>query len=131
MLAKESEGINDHKVVRDYAIDQQEGLFADFALKNGSLLIASTLDLRKSSSGLEFAALSSIKLIKAAKVFKKVRTVGVYAVDAGMRDNFISQITMLEDNSEKMFDWSDLDQKEKFQRMVFDALNIKGEGLFE
>jgi hypothetical protein len=131
VLARGDEGIEDHKVVRNFVIDHREGLIADFALKNGKLLVASTLDLRKSSSGLEFAALSSIKLIKATRVFKEVRTVGVYAVDKGMKANFESQLTMLEENSEQSFDWADLDQKNKFQKLVFDALEVAGDGLFE
>jgi hypothetical protein len=123
LLAKGEESIEDHKVVRDFTIDADENLVADFALKNGKLVVASTLDLRKQGSSLAEAALKSITLDKATRRYRDdVRTVGVYAVDHGMKETFKPQISMLGDYAQVLYDWEDRDERRAFKRSVFDAL---------
>lgn len=130
VLAKGDESIEDHKVVREFAIDSNEGLIADFALKNGKITVTSTLDLRKQTSNLAEAALKSITLDKAAKKYHgAVRTVGVYAVDREMKDNFNGHISMLGDYAEDLYDWSDINEQLRFKRSVFDALKIASSDL--
>jgi hypothetical protein len=130
LLAKRDETVEDHKVVRDFAIDANEGIIADFAFKNGKLLVASTLDLRKSASGIEHAALSSIKLDKARRKYDQVRTIGVYAVDKGMKDNFSSHLKLLGEYADDVYEWSDYEGSRSFQRIVFRALNVDDLRLF-
>jgi hypothetical protein len=126
-LAKNNETIEDHKIVRGFSIDPDENLVADFALKNGKLMIAATLDLRKQAADLRDAALKSITLDKATKKYKEgVRTVGVYAVDPDMKDNFRSHIAMLGDYAHELYDWTDLEGSKKFKKSIFDALKIEG-----
>jgi hypothetical protein len=133
ILASKNETIDDNKVVQDFVIDSKEGIVAPFALKNGKMIVASTLDLRKSSTGLEDSALSSIILDKARRRYIKegIRTIGVFAVDPGMRENFSSLISLLEEYSDDLFDWSNQDENRKFKLTVYDALKVKGEWLFE
>lgn len=129
LLASKDQTIEDHKVVRNFEIDPNEGIVADFAFKNGKLLIASTLDLRKAASGIEHAALSSIKLDKARRRYKEVKTIGVYAVDNGMRENFSSHLRLLSEYADDLYDWSDYEDSRSFQRTVFKVLNVDDLGL--
>lgn len=128
VLAAAGETIDDHKIVRDFSIDDREGLTADFALKNGKLHVASTLDLRKQTAGLGDAALKSIVLDKARKMYHNdVKTIGVYAVDVDMADNFRSHIDLLRDYAEEVYDWQDRESRIRFQHRLYDALgSIEG-----
>jgi hypothetical protein len=132
ILAKKDETIEDNKVVPNFVIDSDEGLIAPFALKNGKLIVTSTLDLRKSSTGLAESALSSIILDKAKRRYNDdVKTLGVYAVDRGMKENFGSLLNLLNDYADDLFDWSDIDGNRRFRRTVYDALKVEGEWLLD
>jgi hypothetical protein len=130
VLAKANAKITEKKIVRDYSIAPSEGLKADFALKNGKMHVASTLDLRKSNASLAEAALKSIVLDKAEKVFGKrgpgVRTIGVYAVVANMRPHFKQHIELLGDYADEIYNWEDDRQHDKFLRAMYDALPPAG-----
>jgi hypothetical protein len=126
-LAKQHANINEKKIVRDYSIAPKEGLIADFALKNGKMHIASTLDLRKSNATLAQAALKSIVLDKAEKVFggnkgPGVHTIGVYAVASGMRPQFKQHIELFGDYADEIYNWEDGRQHRKFLQTMYDAL---------
>jgi hypothetical protein len=130
VLAGKDEAIENGKIVRDFPIDEQEGLAADFARKNGSFYIASTLDLRKQSVNLGEAALKSIVLDKAGRKFgDKIRKVGVFAVDRDMLDSFKSHIDLLGDYADDLYDWLDLDSRKRFQRSLYDAAAREANGL--
>jgi hypothetical protein len=133
-LAKPNTSITKGKIVRDYSVSPNEGLRADFALKNGKLHVASTLDLRKSNATLAEAALKSIVLDKATEVFggnkgTGVRTIGVYAVAADMRQQFKQHIELLGDYADETYNWEDGRQHSKFLRAMYDALPDDPSGL--
>jgi hypothetical protein len=113
VLAKPEESINDHRVVRDFYVSKEEELIADFALKNGKMHIAATLDLRKSFVRLDEAALKAIILDKAKQKFrKKVNLFGVYAAPLGA-DQFKPHIELLRDYSDTTYNWlDDLERRE-------------------
>ncbi len=123
-LASGEEGIEDGKVVRNFVIDENEGLQADFALKNGRMHVASTLDLRKHTAGLGEAALKSIVLDKAEKLYGKesVLKIGVFAVDDDMRSEFKKHIDLLGDYSNVLYDWQDLQSRKGFKRALYNAM---------
>ena len=124
ILAKPNASLTEKRVVRDLPVDLSEGLRADFALQNGKLHVASTLDLRKANAPLAEAALKSIVLDKATEVFgkRKVRTIGVYAVASDMRKEFKPHITLLGDYADTIYNWSDRKQHEQFLRAIYDAV---------
>ena len=123
-LAKPNASIAGKMIVRDLAVEPKEGLKADFALKNGKLHIASTLDLRKANAPLAEAALKSIVLDKSVEIFgrRQVRTIGVYAVSSEMRSHFKQHIELLGDYAEEIYNWADDKQHKKFLRTMYDAL---------
>lgn len=84
ILADDEHGIAKHQVVPGYPIDEDEGLYADFVLKNGAYHVTETSDLRAmSKSSLDrarAASLTAIKLHKAKENFgKQTRRFIVYA----------------------------------------------------
>jgi hypothetical protein len=125
VLASDDEGIDNKKVVRDYEIDESEGLRADFALKNGVIHIISTLDLRIHRANLETAALKSIILDKALKKFGegRVKRFGAYAVAPDMREGFSQHLRMFGEYARNgLWDWSQPDDRNKLRKSIFDAL---------
>jgi hypothetical protein len=121
VLAKPTETINDHRVVRDFPISEEEKLVADFALKNGVWHIIATLDLRKSSAHLGDAALKAVTLDKAKRKYKKnIRRYSIYAaVDNDIRCK--PQIALLRDYSESIFNWSDCQDQKKIIGLIRQA----------
>jgi len=126
VLADSNESISKKKIVRDLPIAPSEGLRADFALQNGRLHVASTLDLRKANTSLAEAALKSITLDKAHDVYEKkrqkIRTIGVYAVPSDMRAHFKQHIELLGDYADEIYNWEDRRQHEKFLKTMYDAM---------
>ncbi len=114
VLASPDETINEHKVVRNFTIDRDEGLIADFALKNGLMHIATTVDLRKATINPGDAALKAITLDKAAEKYpKNVHLLGVYAADDF---NAVAKpsIKLLTDYADKAYNWLDEYEKREF-----------------
>jgi hypothetical protein len=123
-LAGPDQGIKEGKIVRFLPIAPNEGLLADFALRNGKMHIASTLDLRKQSVRLDEAALKSIVLDKSRVVYgKSVRTIGVYAVEPDLKKHFSHHIELLADYADETYNWLEQTKRGKFLRTMYDALH--------
>jgi hypothetical protein len=112
VLAKPEETIDAHKVIRDFPISQKEGLVADFALRNGSMHIMATLDLRKSHVRIDEAALKAITLNKAKDIFhNEAKLIGVYAAPEGIQE-IKQSVELLKDYADKAYNWlNDKDRK--------------------
>ncbi len=123
ILASKSQDIKSGLVVRDYVVDPDAGLSADFALKNGQLHIATTLDLSSSSPHIGTAATKAITLDLAKRSKQKVKTYSVYSVAQGREAEVREHIAILSDYSDSIFNWSDRDEKLKFKKIFFDAYN--------
>lgn len=126
VLAKPEESIINKKIVRGLPVVANEGLNADFAVKNGKMHIASTLDLRKQNASLAEAALKSIILDKSVDVFgKNTRKLGVYAVDKDMKNQYLQHIRLLDDYADEIYNWEDAASQKKFLRSIYDSLPQK------
>lgn len=125
VLARPGEGIEHRKVVRDYVIDASEGLRADFALKNGVIHVVATLDLRRQSADLGDAALKSVVLDKASRLHspERVKTIGAYAVEPGMKEHFAPHLRMFGDYAhDGLLDWTNPADRNTLRKNIFDAL---------
>lgn len=121
-LADPSEGIDRHKIVRDFYISESEELKADFALKNGIYHIATTLDLRRTNIGVEQAALKSLVLDKAGKIYSgEIRKIGIYApgVEAA---RFKPHLEILKDYADVTYDWSKHEDRRAFTQSMYSAM---------
>lgn len=124
VLASSKEDLASGRVVRQFNVNQQEGLVADFALQNGALHIAATLDLRSAEPRLGQAALKAVTLDKAKRsIGRKTKTFGVYAVSPERKGEVSEHIALLGDYADDVFNWSDPNEMGKFQKIFFDAFN--------
>lgn len=112
VLASRNHTIDNHKVVRNFYISREEELIADFALKNGSMHIFATLDLRRASVRIDEAALKAITLNQAKKRYKNKKTnlIGVYATSE-TGHQFKPHIELLKEYSTNTYNWSNADDR--------------------
>jgi hypothetical protein len=124
VLAGPKEGIDDHKVVRDFSVSEEEELRADFAVKNGMVHATATLDLRKSIVHLSYATLPALILDKAAKTFgKETKRLGVYAAPQSTLSQFRPHLRILADYADDIYNWLDPDDRRTYTRRIFAAIN--------
>jgi hypothetical protein len=123
-LARPEQSLKEGKIVRALPIAPNEGLLADFALQNGKMHIASTLDLRKQSVRLDEAALKSIVLDKSREIYgKSARRIGVYAVEPDFKKQFSHHIELLSDYADETYNWLDHSKRNRFLRTMYDAMH--------
>lgn len=99
ILGSHVNDIAKHLVVPNYPIDEDEGLFADFVVKNGAYHITETADLRAASASnidrVRIASFAAIKLHRAKETFgKSTKRYVVYASRRGapaQAENLIGQ----------------------------------------
>jgi hypothetical protein len=123
ILAKSSDDLLSHKVVRNVDFHRHKGLRADFVLKNGVYHVTATLDLRKTSVKIDEACLKAVVLDKAKEEFDgDKRLFGVYAAPLAETINFKDHIELLGDYADELFNWMDLSARSNYQRRMYDAL---------
>lgn len=126
ILGENSGDIFNHKVVRDYVVSFEENLKADFAVKNGRLHVATTLDLRSGNVGIDRAALKAIVLDKAKALDvanSGVRRVAVYA--SSDPKNCEYHVNILKDYSNDTYNWTDLDERQAFMSSFEQAAGVR------
>jgi hypothetical protein len=125
ILAAADEGIESGRVVKNFSVDPVEGLTADFAIQNGHLNLAVTLDLRLQRPQLGQAALKAVTIDKAKKLRSdgEVQGYALYAAVSDRVPELREHIEMLGDYSDGVFNWLDSGQRSKFQRLFYDAYN--------
>jgi hypothetical protein len=121
LLARADEGVDSHKVHRDYIVSGHEQLRADFVAKNGIYHVTATLDLRRAAVDISQAALKAVVLHKSTAAFgDNVQRIGVYA--APDECAFKSHIELLGDYSNSVYNWEVSDQRIAYLRRMYDAL---------
>lgn len=123
ILASKGEDIGSGNVVRNYVVDDRAGLKADFALKNGCLHLAETVDLTTAHPHFGTAAGAAVTLDKAKKLNDGAKAYGVYAVEESRRGEVKEHLSILGDYSDDIFNWNDRDERRRFTRVFFDAYN--------
>lgn len=105
LLGESPSAIAEHLIVQDYPIDESEGLFADFALKNSCYHVTETADFRASSISrvglMRAASFAAVKLDKARQSFGKATK--RYVVYAARNDAPANPINLLGDYSDHLF----------------------------
>lgn len=121
ILSAHGEPLESGKVVRNFAVDVGAGLYADFALKNGSLHLATTVNLTSSNPHIGSSASKAITMDKAKKANDRAKAYCVYAVAPSRKAEVNEHISLLGDYSDDIFNWHDDDEQRKFKRIFFDA----------
>jgi hypothetical protein len=114
----------DPKVVRDFYVSPEEDLKADFALQNGVLHATATLDLRNTRVDLSRATLPALVLDKAVRNFgTETKKYGVYAAAHSTLSEYTPHIRILNDYADRIFNWSDRDDRIAYTRIIYTAMN--------
>ncbi|MEL6684935.1 MAG: DUF3037 domain-containing protein [Pseudomonadota bacterium] len=121
ILSVHGEPLESGKVVRNYVVDPDANLVADFALKNGSLHFATTLSLTASNPHIGTSASKAITMDKARRITNSARAYCVYAVAPSREPELREHISLLKDYSDAIFNWRDPDEQLSFKRLFFDA----------
>ncbi|AVX37795.1 DUF3037 domain-containing protein [Yersinia massiliensis] len=90
ILGKYSEDIFEHKVVANYPISAEEGLVADFLLKNGKYHLTETLDFRTENVKKQMgeAAISALTINKAVEIYSNnIDSFVIYAAETMAQEN--------------------------------------------
>lgn len=122
ILGKNHDDLWNHRVVYNFPIAEEEGIYAELLLKNGAYHLTETLDLRGDSTKQKMgdSALKAITISKAKKVFVgKVSSFVVYAANtiseerAGLR-----QLNLIEGYADNVFNLlSEQDMASYFDHM--------------
>jgi len=129
ILADTHEPIESKKVVRDFIIEDE--LKADFALQNGILHVAATLDLRRPTVDIKEPALKAVVLDRAKKQHgPEVQCIGVYAVGEMTRQHFKTHLELLNDYADVVYNWADTRGKREFSSTILSAYGTDRLGRF-
>lgn len=118
--------IKNHKVIPSYPIAADEGLYADFLLKNGSYHLTETLDLRTDNKKVKLgeAALKALTIDKARITLRGgVQSTLIFAVDnLAQEKTKIHQLNILRDRVQNSYNLnSKQDMSEYFDYMLSKA----------
>ena len=121
VLAKRGQTIDDHVVVRSFVVSQEKSLVADFAYKNGSYRIVSTLDLRTSGAAHGKACERGATLHFARESLgSETKTLAVYAVDPLEIKTRSAEIDILKGFSGgNAFNWLNASEQQKFRHLLY------------
>ncbi|WP_273840314.1 DUF3037 domain-containing protein [Providencia rettgeri] len=106
ILGKDISDIKNHKVVTKYPLSEDEGLYAELLLKNGAYHLTETLDFRSDNikQKLGDTALKAVTMDKARAIWdKEVNTFLVYAAESKHEKNHSTQLTLIDNYADRMF----------------------------
>ena len=127
ILGKVKSDIAKHLIVPNYPLAPDEGLYADFVLKNGVYRVTETADFRAesgtSSDRRRIAADAAIKLDTAKKLFRR-KGVRRYAVVGVPRGNGATQaVNLLEKYVDEIFDVESKSEMARYMQKMLEAAN--------
>lgn len=121
ILSLKGQTIEDHKVVRQFVISNEKKLVADFAYKNGSMKVVSTLDLRIDRAAHAQACEKGAILYFAKEKFgSTLRPFAVYAArpdEAEARKPEIEILSGFADGN--AFNWLDIEDRQRFSKAFY------------
>jgi hypothetical protein len=123
ILGRNIDDLKRHLVVPNFPIDRNENLYAEFALKNGSLWVTETTDFRAKTKGpldnSRVAAFAAIKLHKAKKRFRGAKAFVVYA--ASGESEVSSQLNLLRDYADMIVNIRSKGQMADYMQQMLSA----------
>lgn len=121
ILSSPGETLESGKVVRNFVVDPDANLVADFALRNGALHFATAISLTASNPHIGSSASKAITMDKARKIANSAKTYCVYAVAPSRKPEVKEHLSLLGDYSDYIFNWQEPDEQRNFKRLFFDA----------
>ena len=121
ILSAYGEPLESGKVVRNFTVDEGAGLIADFALQNGFLHLATTVNLTSANPHIGSSASKAITMDMAKRANNQAKTYCVYAVAPSRKPEVREHISLLGDYSDDIFNWVEPDEKRRFKKVFFEA----------
>lgn len=126
-LGESAEQIEQSLVVEYYVLDPLQNLYAQFAMKNGSLWVIETLDLRAASDQtmkhrFGQAAISSLVFDEAKRQDTHANAIAVYAAKAKDEAAASHHLRLLEREAQRLFNYESKEDRQKYFEMIGAAL---------
>jgi hypothetical protein len=125
ILGRDINDINNHRVVSNYPISEDEGIYAELLLKNGAYHLTETLDLRNDSLKQKMgdSALKAITITKAKEaLLGKVKSFVVYAAKTARDDKLgVPQLNLVEGYADNIFNIHSADDMAKYFDHMYTA----------
>ncbi|WP_050862064.1 DUF3037 domain-containing protein [Enterobacter kobei] len=129
IFSKYDEDLFHHKVIANYPISPNEGLEADFLLKNGKYHLTETIDFRSENIKKQMgeAAISALTISKAHDIFcNNIDSFVIYAAETTAQEKSARlQLNLLEKHTDKLINaYSKDDMHSYYDRMLSAASMI-------
>lgn len=118
VLAKKDETLEDHRIMPSFELD--EGLVADFVLKNGSMHVVETVDasgdVESLSKAISAIAVSALVLERARMKYGKDETKArlVYSATASLERAAMPSLEAAHNQGAELTNWESLDDRMRF-----------------
>lgn len=128
LFSANAEDIEHHKIVARYPVSTEEKLTADFALRNGTLHVFATVDLRGKPDTVKYAkfsatAVKAITLDRAGKT-RNARPFAIIAAPESVLELAHPHINILNDYSERVFNIHSLEGHQALMAHVAEAATV-------
>ncbi|EBW8394257.1 DUF3037 domain-containing protein [Salmonella enterica subsp. enterica serovar Florida] len=125
VFSKSNEDLYHHKVVSNYPISADEGLSADFLLKNGKYHLTETIDFRSENIKKQMgeAALSALTISKAIEVFQNnVDSFVIYAAETTAQEKGARhQLNLLEKHTDRLINIFSKEDMDRYYEQMLNA----------
>ena len=121
ILGSPGEDLKSGRVIRNVDVDEGTGLYADFALQNGSLHIATTISFTTTNPHLGTSASKAVTMDRAKKTLGNTKAYCVYAVAPSRATEVREHVSLLKDYADGVFNWLDPEEQTGFKRLFLDA----------
>jgi hypothetical protein len=122
VMAKKDEDLSSHRVVRSFELD--DGLVADFVLRNGAMHVVETVDASSSEESPRKAVaevgIAALVLERARMKFGKTQTKGrlVYAASPALERVARPSLEAAEHQGAQLVNWDSADDRAKFVQSI-------------
>lgn len=128
IFSKFDEDLYHHKVVSNYPISADEGLSADFLLKNGKYHLTETIDFRSENIKKQMgeAALSALTISKAIEIFhSNIDSFVIYAAETTAQEKGARhQLNLLEKHTNNLINAFSKDDMNKYYEKMLNAASM-------
>jgi len=128
IFSKYSEDLYQHKIVANYPISDEEGLVADFLLKNGKYHLTETIDFRSENIKKQMgeAAVSALTIAKAEEIYSSnIDSFVIYAAETTAQEKSAKQqLNLLEKHTNHLINAFSKDDMQLYYEKMLNAASM-------
>ncbi len=130
IFSKNNEDLYHHKIIANYPISSEEGLVADFLLKNGKYHLTETIDFRSENIKRQMgeAAVSALTISKADEIYSNnIDSFLIYAAETITQEKTArQQIKLLEKHADHLINAFSKDDMNFYYEKMLNAASMLG-----